>query len=343
MIDKIVTFIVPAYNAEKHLDRCLSSFLLPEILEKIEIIVVNDGSKDRTADVAKKYTERYPSSFVLINKENGGHGSGINAAILQARGYYFRVIDSDDWVLTENLNEYVECLKSTAADVILTNYQRVDALGGKKTSFVSQDIAFGKVYSLEDVMNAGKGALICCMLYGLTYRTAFYRSCNVRLSEGISYEDQEYATIFFAQAHSILFLNLFLYQYLTGTTTQSMSDVNQVKRAPQLEQVFWKIATIYMQGKELSPSIQKFYLYKLSETLQSYYITMFIRNRDRATGRSEARRMRRKSTEAIPALKFLTNFRYWLLFTMHILHIKTWHLELLKKSPAYHWLRQIIR
>ena len=339
---KTVTFIVPAYNSEKYLDKCLSSFVC-DTLSAMEIIVVDDGSKDGTARIAEAYADKYPDSFKLVSKKNGGHGSAINLAARIVRGRYFRVVDSDDWVLTENLHEYAELLNNASADAVITNFHTVNAVTGKKTPIKHGRVVPGRNYSLAEVMETGKEALSCCMIHGITYRTAFYLSCGVSLSEGVSYEDQEYCTIPFAEAESVMFLDLFLYEYLIGTALQSVSDANQVKRAPQLELVFWKIAEAYRNRGKLSQAARGYYLYKLAETLQNYYVTMFIRSEDRSVGRKEAKRLRRLSSEYVPELKSATGFRYILLYVMHILRIKPRHLESLRNSRLYLWLRRAVR
>ena len=118
-MDKIVSFIIPSYNVEKYLDKCLTSFLNLEVLDFIEVIVVDDGSKDQTAQIARNYIEQYPRVFRLISKENGGHGSAINVGTAAAAGCYLKVIDADDWVVTENLKEFVDKLAVCTADVVL--------------------------------------------------------------------------------------------------------------------------------------------------------------------------------------------------------------------------------
>ena len=72
---KVLTILVPVYNTEKYIRRCLDSLLVPEVLESIEVLVVNDGSKDRSPEIAQEYAEAFPDTVVLVNKENGGHGS----------------------------------------------------------------------------------------------------------------------------------------------------------------------------------------------------------------------------------------------------------------------------
>ena len=117
-MDKIISFIIPSYNVEQYLEKCLSSFLNPQAIEQMEVIIVDDGSKDRTARIAGDYVKQYPNLFRLISKENGGHGSAINAGTAAAVGRYLKVIDADDWVVTENLKELVDKLAVCTADVV---------------------------------------------------------------------------------------------------------------------------------------------------------------------------------------------------------------------------------
>ena len=90
-MDKLLTVVIPAYNIEKYEEQCLSSFVKPKALPEIEVLVVNDGSSDRTMEIAEKYVQKYPDIFRVINKENGGHGSTINRGIEEARGTYSRL------------------------------------------------------------------------------------------------------------------------------------------------------------------------------------------------------------------------------------------------------------
>ena len=88
---KLLTIAVPAYNAEQHLSKCLDSICREDILDRLQIIIINDGSSDGTSILAHHYEKRFPQSIQVIDKENGGHGSGINAAIMYASGKYFLV------------------------------------------------------------------------------------------------------------------------------------------------------------------------------------------------------------------------------------------------------------
>ena len=121
---KILSIVIPVYNTEKYIERCLGSLLINEIIDDIEIIAVNDGSKDNSITVLNKYKEKYPNSIVIIDKENGGHGSTINVALNIATGKYFRVIDSDDWVDSKNFLSLIENLKRQDVDLVVTNYRK---------------------------------------------------------------------------------------------------------------------------------------------------------------------------------------------------------------------------
>ena len=108
-MEKILSIIIPSYNSKPFLAKCLDS-LLCECTDRLDIIVVNDGSTDGCEQIAEEYIAKYPASISLINKVNGGHGSGINVGSEKAVGKYLKVLDADDWFLTENIPEFIKAL-----------------------------------------------------------------------------------------------------------------------------------------------------------------------------------------------------------------------------------------
>lgn len=126
-MEKILTISIAAYNAELDIKRCLDSFISTNVLEELELIVVNDGSKDNTLNVAKQYEKKYPGIIKVIDKKNGGHGSTINASIKEATGKYYKIVDSDDWIDPEELEKLVFWLRNNDADLVLTPYKCVNA------------------------------------------------------------------------------------------------------------------------------------------------------------------------------------------------------------------------
>lgn len=123
-MEKILSIIIPAYNVEKYLKRCLFSIATvnPLLLEKTEILIINDGSTDTTPDIALKYCQKYPGVFYLYSKENGGHGSAVNTGIHYASGKYFKVLDGDDWFATKELQKLIELLENLDVDIVASDY-----------------------------------------------------------------------------------------------------------------------------------------------------------------------------------------------------------------------------
>ena len=242
---KLLTVAVPCYNAAWCLDKCLSAFLAEPVLDRLEVIVVNDGSEDGTIEVASNYTRRYPHVFRLVDKENGGHGSCINVAAQQAVGKYFKAVDADDWVLTENIPAFLDVLEHTGADAVLTHFHTVDLSGGEVREYKTSDIPLGKVYSLEEFVQYPGEIYPCASYHGLTYRTVLYRDSGTVLSEGVFYEDQEYATLPFTKVRTVLPLDMFLYEYMIGNENQSMSSQNQVKHLGHVEHVLRRLFRCY--------------------------------------------------------------------------------------------------
>ena len=122
---KYISFAIPCYNSEDYMAQAIESILPGG--EDVEILIVNDGSKDRTAEIGKEYEEKYPEIVKLINKENGGHGDAVNAGLAHASGKYFKVVDSDDWVDRISLMKILNVLKNfeeeeQEVDMLIANY-----------------------------------------------------------------------------------------------------------------------------------------------------------------------------------------------------------------------------
>jgi glycosyltransferase involved in cell wall biosynthesis len=289
--EKLLSVAVPAYNAERTLPACLDSLVASPALGRLDIIVINDGSRDGTGAVAGAYARRFAGSVRVVHQENGGHGAGINAAAPLAGGKYFKVLDADDRLLTENLPALLDALRAASADAVVTPFRTVNGSGRLLHEYAPAGVTPGREYAFEDFWNAGRGVRRCCTFHGLTYRTDFYRSCGIRLSEHTFYEDQEYATLPFRQVRSVLPLGIPLYEYRLGVEGQSMSDASQVRHLADLERVFWVIWEGYrtLPGEE---EARGYFRCKLAELLLSYYAAALLKNPDRAGGRGSARALR---------------------------------------------------
>ena len=335
----LVTFIIPAFNSANTIQRCLNSFLDTEILNSIEVIVVNDGSTDNTADIVQAYVEKYPA-FYLINKENGGHGSVINYAAKAANGKYFKVIDSDDWVQTINLRNYIESLKKTNADVVFTHIRTIDSRNNYIREYMMLGLEFGREYSFGEFWDHGYKVSKVCQMHGITYLTEFYQSCNISLSEHISYEDQEYATLPFSDVRTVLPLDLFIYVYSLGNANQSVSDQNQVKNISQMETVFWKIEDC--TPTNLYGAARNYFLYKKANKLLSCYTTAMIKNHDKAGGRVWVRSLRKRVQMQNLLLYKYTRKQYYICLILSYLGFTGNTMIKLQKFRLYRFLTRFV-
>jgi len=277
---KTLTVIVPAYNSASTLEKCLDSLYGEKVQDDVEILIINDGSTDETESIARKYERKHPSYYV-ISKENGGHGSTINIASKLANGKYLKVVDSDDWVV--NFVEYVELLRNATADVVFTHFYTVGVDDENIREYRMNAIPFGIECSFENFWRNKKNVQEVCNFHGITYRTEFYNSTNVHLSEKISYEDQEYATLPFAKVNTVLPLDMHLYRYRIGNPNQSMSNTQQVKNIDQMEAVLCKV--IDLTPDNISSIVKDYFMFKKSAMMLSYYMAVLIKNPNKKSGR----------------------------------------------------------
>lgn len=230
---KILSIVIPSYNVEKYLDKCVESMLVDSILEDIEILIVNDGSKDRTSEIAQKYCEKYPQTVRLINKENGGHGSTINTGIKYATGKYFKVVDGDDWLNTPNLESFISLLKSRDDDVIASNFQCIqdetfEVLSEKKVS--TDETLYGTVCNMDD---GEVGEVI--KMHALTIRTSILKENDITIDEHCYYVDCEYIAYPMPYVSAVYYDDSFIYMYRLGRNGQSM-DIKSMQRNRSMHQ-----------------------------------------------------------------------------------------------------------
>lgn len=215
---KLLTIVVPSYNVEKFLDQTLRSFIDERIMCDLEVLIVDDGSKDKTAEIGLKYADRFPNTFRVISKRNGGHGSTINCGIREAKGKYFKVVDGDDWVITEGLVKLIEQLKNCEADYVFTDYYNVNDITNEKVEVrssglpVNQEVAFSKV--AENVRIS---------MHALAIKTEVLRRNRVCLDEHSFYVDVEYILYPIPYINSVIYYNIFVYMYRTAQMEQSAS------------------------------------------------------------------------------------------------------------------------
>lgn len=263
-MSKILTITVPAYNVEKYMDEVLPTFLDPSILSKIEILIVNDGSKDMTKDIGKRYEEQYPGVIYLIDKENGGHGSTINRGIELATGKYFKVVDGDDWVDTEEFIKYVNTLEKLNSDVVVTPFHRVNEVTKERELSDYPGIEYGKEYAIDDILLALNDKY---QMHGLTFKTDIMKKIP-KISEHCFYVDQEYIVYPLKYLSTMYFLNTPIYQYRVGNTAQSVSTQSYMKNREMHKRVTNNILQYY-QTEEISDIKKHFLKQRVSKLIDT--------------------------------------------------------------------------
>lgn len=321
---KVLTFIVPAYNSGHFLEKCICSMLAPEILDRLEILIVNDGSTDDTAEIAAGFCSQYPEVVQLISQENKGHGGALNTACAVATGTYLKVIDADDWVETSNLPHFVRLLEQCSSDVVVTHYSTIDICTGDVRRWRTCPESFEQVYSFETIVRNWKNFSQNLTFHGITYRRQFYQMYATPLPEHIFYEDHEYATFPCCCAKSISCFDLFLYDYRIGDVNQSVSNENQLRRIGHMETVISRMLERYAALPH--DDGQQYAALKIQGVLLSYFTTALLVNPNRCEGRRQAGTELKKCRIAAPAICAAVHPKFLVFYVMNLLHIgkSTW-------------------
>lgn len=237
---KILSVSIASYNVEKFLDQTLESCLVPEIMDRLEVIIVNDGSKDGTADVAKKYTEKWPDTFILVDKENGGYGSTVNAGIKTATGKYFRLLDGDDWFDKDGLREFIGILEQAQEDMVIARFRRAfESDGHTEERDEGENVPFvtGTFDELPDKA--------WFTMHAITYRTSLLKENNITITEHCFYTDQEYDLLPLRWVNTVRIAPVTVYCYRIGRGEQSVSIAGLEKHYNEQTIVLKKLYNVY--------------------------------------------------------------------------------------------------
>ena len=269
---KVLSISVAAYNVAPTLRETLDSFLESGVLEDLDIMIVDDGSKDDTAKISQEYADRYPDSIRLIRKENGGWGSTVNTGIQFARGKYFRQVDGDDHYAPENMPAYIAALRECEADMVITPYITYDDATGEVFSHenCNPGCEIGKIYRLEEVEAFGP------FMHSLAVKTSCVRD-TVKITEHCFYTDTEFVLKSCNQVQTIMFLDMEIYCYRRASAGQSMSLTGMEKHYAEQTKVIDVLLT-YMEQKVKRPEVRKIYDKLLCGTCcWQYLVLLYIK------------------------------------------------------------------
>lgn len=219
-MEKILTVSTAAYNREQDLANALDSFTALKEPYSVEVLIVDDGSKDRTAEIAQEYEDKYSGLFRLIKKENGGWGSTVNRGLKEAKGKYFKVLDADDLFNKDCLEDYLSFLQKTDADIICSGYIANHVMTNKQIEHnrIHDGIEYRKSYRVDEVIDK-----IPMHIHSLTFKTEKLRRNNVFLTEHSFYVDKELNVKGLLSASTVSFIDMNVYIYNKEVEGQSMS------------------------------------------------------------------------------------------------------------------------
>ncbi|MCF2684155.1 glycosyltransferase family 2 protein [Faecalicatena contorta] len=254
---KYISFAIPCYNSQEYMAHAIESILPGG--EDVEIIIVNDGSKDRTSEIAHEYMEKYPSIIKVVDKENGGHGDAVNAGLADAQGKYFKVVDSDDWVDTEALEKILQFLhqledEQESIDMLVSNYvyEKVGA-AHKKVIHYRNVLPQEKVFRWDEIGHFHLDQYI--LMHSVIYRTDMLKLSQISLPKHTFYVDNIYVYYPLPHVRKIYYLDVDFYRYYIGREDQSVNEKVMIKRLDQQIFVTRKMIDMYqmkdIQSKKL--------------------------------------------------------------------------------------------
>ena len=231
-----VSVIIPVYNTATYLHSALDS-ICNQTLKDLEIILINDGSTDNTKDIAEEYRERFPSMVKVINKENGGHGSAVNAGIQNAAGLFYKVVDSDDWV---NQSAYMQILSvlreiirdGKSLDMLISNFvYEKEGEERKKVMKYHHALPKDQIFTWKDVKHFRVGQYI--LMHSVIYRTNLLRECGLQLPEHTFYVDNIFVFNPLPYVKTMYYLDVNFYRYYIGRADQSVNEKVMIGRIDQ--------------------------------------------------------------------------------------------------------------
>lgn len=275
---KLISFTVPCYNSQDYMRNCIDTLLTGG--EDAEIIIVNDGSKDDTINIAREYESKYPSIVRVVDKENGGHGSGVNAGVREATGLYFKVVDSDDKLDTDALAKLLDIVRGhvaagTLPDLYITNFIYDHASDGTRhVSSYEKKMPEGRIIGWEDVKPFKYSHML--LMHSLMYKLDVLRASDTVLPEKTFYVDNLFAYKPLPFVKTIYYANLDLYKYFIGRDDQSVNKKNFIKRYDQQTRVMLCMVDAYSldEIKKMSKGLRKYMWHALEVIMMNtmYFI-----------------------------------------------------------------------
>ena len=280
---KLLSVTVPCYNSENYMENCIHSLLTggPEV----EVIIVDDGSTDRTGEIADKYTRDYPDIVKVVHQENGGHGEAVNTGLRHAEGLFFKVVDSDDWVSISAYKELMKTLENLAGeqqlvDMVISNFvYEKEGARHKKAMRYRSAFPQNRVFTWDDVKVLRKGQYI--LMHSVIYRTKLLKECHLQLPEHTFYVDNIFVYHPLPYVKTMYYLNVDFYRYYIGREDQSVNEEVMIRRIDQQLKVNYYMIDDYnlSNAREIANWKLKHYMRNYLEIIMVVSSIMLIRSK----------------------------------------------------------------
>ena len=279
MQNKLLTVVVPVFKVEKYINKCLDSLIVSdEQMQKVEVIVVNDGTPDNSAIMAKEYEKKYPETFRVIDKENGGHGSAWNVGVKEARGKYLRFLDSDDWL--SNFSDFISRLETCNSDLILADVHCYHEDTKKSDYFRNTKLEPMKeldtnTFDWQSVRPLYRGSNYT-NFHACTYKTSLLKACQPLFLEKIFYDDEILMVMPLCTSNTFTYFNLVLYNYLLGREGQSVNNNVRSRNLKFLVKSEKAMIDFYHSHPVQSPSKDVELCYILNYRIKMLIVELFM-------------------------------------------------------------------
>ena len=257
---KYISFALPCYNSQDYMAHAIESILPGG--DEVEIIIVNDGSKDKTSQIAHEYMDKYPDIIKVIDKENGGHGDAVNAGLANASGKYFKVVDSDDWVDEEALHKILMLMRhleedNEQIDMLISNYvyEKV-GVTHKKCIHYRNVLPQDEVFRWDDIGHFRLDQYI--LMHSVIYRTDMLKLSQMRLPKHTFYVDNIYVYYPLPHVRKIYYLDVDFYRYFIGREDQSVNEKVMIARVDQQIFVTKTMIDMYQLKKVTSKKLRQY-------------------------------------------------------------------------------------
>ena len=229
---KLLTFAVPCYNSQAYMEHCVETLL--EGGDDVEIILVDDGSKDDTGAIADRYAAQYPDIVRVVHQENGGHGEGVNQGLRRAQGLYYKVVDSDDWADVDALRKVIAKLREFSqmehpVDMLVCNYvyEHVEDQTQKVMRYTNV-FPQNRVFTWDEIGRFRPSQYL--LMHSVFYRTQLLRGCGLELPKHTFYVDNIFVYQPLPFVKTLYYMDLDFYRYFIGRADQSVNEQVMVTR-----------------------------------------------------------------------------------------------------------------